>query len=173
MNTREAATQAHVTTDTIRAWVRYGAITAAKTNGRWDIDPDSLAHRINLNPKPATPKPLTAEQVIALGGNRWTKNGMDRVYLNDWAQYAGIETAHYNTGNISGAWIDGHGIANGRIGAIIGAVDKVYFDTADGKLHVKHYGADSISVRYLDGQRDTLDLVQRIFTGIKTAAAAL
>ncbi len=30
---------------------------------------------------PATPRPLTAEQLEAVGGNRWTKGDMDRVYF--------------------------------------------------------------------------------------------
>jgi hypothetical protein len=173
MNTREAANTAQVTTATIRTWARYGAITATKASGRWNIDETSLAQRIALTAKPTAPKPLTAEHIIALGGSRWTKNGMDRVYLNDWTQCAGIEVSHYNSGNVSGAWINGRGIANGRIGAILGAVDKVYFDTADNKLHVKHHGATSLSVRYLDGGRENLNLVQAICDGIKTAAATL
>jgi hypothetical protein len=30
---------------------------------------------------PAAPRPLTAEQLEAVGGNRWTKGTMDRVYF--------------------------------------------------------------------------------------------
>jgi hypothetical protein len=30
---------------------------------------------------PAAPRPLTAEQLEAVGGSRWTKNDMDRVYF--------------------------------------------------------------------------------------------
>ncbi|MFD3336129.1 hypothetical protein ACFWV1_26300 [Streptomyces sp. NPDC058700] len=174
MNTTAAATEARVTVATIRTWCRIGAVAATKTAGRWIIDTASLARRLAIGAmkRPARkPAPLTAEAVIALGGRRWQKNGMDRVYLNDWLQYTGIEVSHYNTGNISGASIDGRGVANGRIGRIIATVSKVYFDTADGQLHVQHYGADSIEVRYLDGERNYLNLVNRIFTGIKTAAA--
>jgi hypothetical protein len=173
MNTQDAATKANVTASTVRTWCRIGAVTAAKSNGRWNIDEASLAHRIALTAKRAAPTPLTAEQIIALGGSRWTRNGMDRIYINDWAQYAGIETAHYNTGNICGAWIGGRGIANGRIGRILGTVSKVYFDTADGRLYIQHNGARDIEVRYLDGQRETLDLFQMIIDGVKSAAAAL
>ena len=173
MNTSEAATQANVTTATIRTWARFGAITAVKTAGRWNIDEASLARRIALTAQPVAPKPLTAAAIIALGGNRWQRNGMDRVYLNNWTEFVGISVSHYNTGNISGASIDGEPIANGRMSRILGSVDKVYFDIADGKLHIKHFGADDLDVRYLDGTRGTLNLVQRVFTGIKTAAAAL
>ncbi len=173
MDTKTAAAKANVTTATIRTWCRLGAITAAKTSGRWDIDETSLTHRIALSAKPHTPHPLDAEAILALGGNRWQRNGMDRVYLNDWAKFAGIEIDRYGTGNISSAAIDGEPIANSRIGGILGSVSRVYFDAADGKLHIQHQGASAIDVRYLDGQRDTLNLVQRIFDGIKTAAATL
>ena len=97
MNTTEAAAKAGVTAATIRHWARYGAITATKNSGKWTINPDSLEHRIAMTAKPHTPKPLTAEDIIALGGSRWTKNGMDRVYLNSWAQYAGIASCTPST----------------------------------------------------------------------------
>lgn len=48
MNTTTAATQAGVTIPTIRRWCRYGAITATKQAGRWNIAPDSLNHRITI-----------------------------------------------------------------------------------------------------------------------------
>lgn len=173
MNAKTAAATASVHISTIYTWCRLGAVAAVKTGRRWDIDGTSLAARIALTAKPTAPKPLTAEAIIALGGSRWTKNGMDRVYLNDWAQYAGIEVTRYNTGNISGAWIGGRGIANDRIRAILGTVSKVYFDATDGRLYIQHHGAREISVRYLDGARETINLFQLIIDGIKTAAAAL
>lgn len=175
MNTTAAATEARVTVATIRTWCRIGAIAATKAAGRWIIDAASLARRIAIAAmkRPARKSaPLTAEAVIALGGRRWQRSGMDRVYLNDWLQYAGIEIDYYKSGNICGASIDGRGVANSRIGRIVSTVSKVYFDTADNRLHVQHYGADQVEVRYLDGDRDYLNLVARIFTGIKTAAAA-
>jgi hypothetical protein len=173
MNTSEAATTANVTRSTIRTWCRMGAVAAVKSSGRWNIDPESLAHRIALT-APTKPTPaLSADTMVAIGGNRWTRNGMDRVYLNDWHEFAGLAVSRYNTGNISGASLDGEPIANGRAGAILGAIDKVYYDAADGKLHARHYGADSVDIRLLDGRRYTLNLVQAAFDGIKTAIAAL
>jgi hypothetical protein len=65
MNTQTAATTAHVTTRTIQAWCRKGAVTATKTHGRWDIDPDSLSRRIDLG------RPRTAEAHAVL-----TRNGL-------------------------------------------------------------------------------------------------
>lgn len=47
-DTTTAARIARVTTATIRAWARIGAVAAVKTGGRWVIDTDSLTHRITL-----------------------------------------------------------------------------------------------------------------------------
>lgn len=47
--TAQAAQRAGVTVATIRTWARYGAITATKTSGRWNIDEASLTHRIALS----------------------------------------------------------------------------------------------------------------------------
>jgi hypothetical protein len=177
MDTKTAATEAHVTTATIRSWARNGVITATKKAGRWSIDAASLAHRIAIAALKAarrTPKQivLTVENLIAIGGRRWQKNGMDRVYINDWSDYAGIEFTRYNTGNISSASIGGRGIANGRVSGLLGAIDKVYFDAADGRLHAIHYGGREVAIRYLNGHRDYLDLVQMTFDGIRAAVAA-
>lgn len=48
-NTTQAAKRAGVTVATIRTWARYGAITATKASGRWNIDEASLTHRIALS----------------------------------------------------------------------------------------------------------------------------
>lgn len=47
--TTQAAKRAGVTVATIRTWARYGAITATKTGGRWNIDEASLTRRIALS----------------------------------------------------------------------------------------------------------------------------
>ncbi|WP_377273834.1 hypothetical protein [Peterkaempfera sp. SMS 1(5)a] len=49
--------------------------------------------------KPAAPKPIvyTVEAMTAIGGNRWTKAGKDRIYLG-WAEFAGLEVSRYNSG---------------------------------------------------------------------------
>lgn len=177
MNTTAAALQANVTTATIRTWCRVGAVSAVKQAGRWIIDTASLAARItigNMKTRKA-PKPVvySIETITAIGGRRWQKNGMDRVYINDWEQFAGLEVTRYGTGNISGASIGGRSIANGRANHVLNSVSKVYFDTADNQVHVQHYGADSFEIRYLDGQRETVNLVQNIFDGIRAAIATL
>lgn len=174
--TTEAARQAGVTTATIRKWARQGVVVAVKAGGRWIIDTASLAYRIGL---PALLKParkavtLTAELVIALGGRRWQKNGMDRVYINDWAPFAGIEIDRYRSGNIASASIGGRGVANSRIASIVGAIAKVWFDTTDNRLHITGWDHDAVEVRYLDGERTTINLAALIRTGITAAAAAL
>ncbi|WP_329472688.1 helix-turn-helix domain-containing protein [Streptomyces sp. NBC_01723] len=48
MNTTAAATEARVTTATIRTWCRRGVIAATKQAGRWIIDTTSLAARITI-----------------------------------------------------------------------------------------------------------------------------
>lgn len=172
MNTQTAATKAHVTIATIRTWCRRNVIAAVKTARGWDIDETSLNRRINLSRK--TPKPLTADDIIAIGGRRWTKNGYDRVYINDIADYLGLDVSYYNSGNICGATLDGAGIANGRAGGILGCISKVYFDAADGKLHAQYTtGADDYEIRWLDGSRTRIDFVSRVFSGIRAAVAAL
>jgi hypothetical protein len=174
--TAEAATKAGVTVATIRTWCRNGVITATKQAGRWIIDTASLAYRIAL---PALLRPvrkaftLTAETMIALGGRRWQKNGKDRIYLNDWAQFAGIDVDYYGTGNVAYAAVGGRAIANSRIGKLLGAICKVWFDAADSKLHITHWDADAIDVRYLDGERTTINLVAQLRAGVNAAAAAL
>lgn len=177
MNTTTAAQTANVTIATIRTWARNGVIAATKTAGRWVIDTTSLARRIEIGARRLARKAknivLTADNIKAIGGNEWIRGTYHRIYLNDWADYAGIEVTRYNTGNISSASLSGRGIANGRAYDLLGAVSKVYFDVTDGHLYVQHHGANAYDVRYLDGERDQVNLVARIFTGVRTAVAAL
>ncbi|MFJ4887832.1 helix-turn-helix domain-containing protein [Streptomyces sp. NPDC088731] len=177
MNTTAAAETAKVTVATIRDWARRGIIAATKVAGRWVIDTASLARRIEIGARRLARKVkkvvLTADSIKAIGGNEWIRGSYHRVYLNDWAEYAGIEVTRYNTGNISSASLGGRSIANGRAYDLLGAVSKVYFDVTDGRLYVQHHGADAYDVRYLDGERDQVNLVARIFAGVRTAVAAL
>ncbi|MGW2181281.1 hypothetical protein ACWCXX_24910 [Streptomyces sp. NPDC001732] len=177
MDTTAAAAAANVTVATVRGWCRAGVVAAAKTAGRWVVDAASLARCVEIGARRtgrrARTVVLTAELLVAIGGRRWQKNGMDRVYLNDWEQYTGIDVSRYGTGNICGATLDGRDIANGRATRALDAIEKVWFDTADGRLHARHYGADAHEIRFLDGTRTTVDLVARVFSGIKVAVAAL
>lgn len=171
MNTTTAAQTANVTVATIRTWCRTGAVAATKVSGRWVIDSDSLTWRINLakelTSKPE-PKPVvySIDTMTAIGGSRWTKAGKDRVYINDWAQYLPLETDTYKTGNISWAAWDGQEIANRQAGLLLGSIDKVWFDAADGKLHCR-YGMSESRVATRE------QVWGAVRSGIRAAIAAL
>lgn len=175
MNTLTAAAEAQVTVATVRTWCRIGAVAATKQAGRWVINAVSLNARIAIGAmkRPVRKVVYSIETMTAIGGRRWQKNGMDRVYINDWAELAGIEVDRYNTGNVSYAAVDGRQIANGRADALLGAIDKVYFDTTDGLLHFRHYGATAYEIRFKDGERNYLNLLDRITAGVRAAIAAL
>ena len=56
---------------------------------------------------------MTDEMIKSLeekGFKRWTKNGMDRLYINAYA--LGLELDYYKTGNISSAQFKGKHISN-------------------------------------------------------------
>lgn len=169
MNTTAAATEAHVTVATIRTWARRGIIAATKVAGRWIIDTASLARRIAIGAmlRPAKPARLfTTDNMVAIGGSRWQRNGMDRVYINDWAGFAGLEVQTYGTGNISWAAWDGDKIANRQAGLFLGTIDKVWFDAADGKLHCRYgYSTPRIATRE--------DIWEMTVDGIRAAITAL
>lgn len=170
MNTTLAATQAGVTVPTIRMWARNGIISAVKTAGRWIIDETSLRYRIALaalKTRTAAPKPIvySVETMTAIGGNRWTKAGKDRIYL-EWANFAELEISYYNTGNISGAAYQGEGISNSQAYKLLASIYKVYFDVADGKLYCQFGHGES---RVASPQQVWADIV----TGIRAAIAAL
>jgi hypothetical protein len=171
MNTTAAAIEANVTIATIRDWARRGVITATKTAGRWIIDTASLARRItigHLKARKTAPKPVTlsVETLTAIGGNEWIRGDKHRVYLNDWAAFAGIETTSYNTGNISSVTYQGESVSNSQGGKLLGSIDKVWFDAADGKLYCRFGWSESrVATR-----EQVWDVV---VSGIRAAIAAL
>lgn len=168
MNTTTAAAEARVTVATIRTWCRTGVVTAVKTAGRWVIDSASLAARIAIGAmkRAARKVAFTVATMTAIGGRRWQKNGMDRVYLNDFATVPGLELDHYKSGSISGASLDGDSVSNSEGGRLATAVDKVYFDATDGKVHIKWGWGNPRSL-------DRSDITDRILTAIRAAVAAL
>lgn len=168
MNSIAAATEASVSTATIRTWCRRGVVAATKQAGRWIIDQTSLAARIAIGQmkRPAKPVAFTVETMVAIGGRRWQKNGMDRVYINDWAELAGLEVTHYNTGNISSAAYQDEGISNSQAYKILDSIDKVWFDAADGKLHCRYGWSESrIATRE--------EVWEAVVAGIRAAIATL
>ena len=64
------------------------------------------------------------EELEALGFKRWTKNGMDRMYIN--ASALGLNYTKYKTGNVSSAWFKGDSISNCECRRMLGA--KTYID---------------------------------------------
>lgn len=169
MDTALAATQAGVTIDTIRTWCRIGAIAAVKQAGRWIIDAASLTRRIAIGKmKHPAPKPVvySIETMTAIGGRRWQKNGMDRVYLGDFATVPGLELDYYKSGNISGASLDGDLVSNAEGGRLATAVDKVYFDATDGKVYIKWGWGNPRSL-------DRDEIAARVFAAVRAAVAAL
>lgn len=134
MDTSTAAHQAKVTVATVQHWCRMGAVQATKVAGRWIIEATSLARRIALGAKKSKEIVYSVANMVAIGGNRWQRGDKDRVYFNNVHQLMGLELSHYGTGNISSATLDGEHISNSKAYKIADAIDKVWFDAADGKL---------------------------------------
>ena len=71
-------------------------------------------------------------KLLEAGGNRWSKYGKDRIYID--ATALGLEVEYYKTGNVRNATWQGEGISNADARRLLGS--KVYVDCADGSLHV-------------------------------------
>jgi hypothetical protein len=169
MNTTLAAAQAGVSIDTVRTWCRIGAVAAIKQAGRWIVDTVSLAARIAIGKmkRPARkPVVFTVETMTAIGGRRWQKAGLDRVYLNDFETVPGLELDHYKSGSISYATLDGDKVSNAEGSRLATAVEKVYFDAVDGKVHIKWGWGNPRSL-------DRDEIADRIFIAVRAAVAAL
>lgn len=87
-------------------------------------------------------------KLLALGGQRWQKAGMDRVYINELPRWYGLRCSYYNTGNVSSATLDGEPISNSIARRILGDLQfaKVWFDVSDGQFHGKGF-ADNADYR--------------------------
>lgn len=168
MNTTAAAIEARVTVATIRTWCRRGAVAAIKQAGRWIIDATSLARRITIGAtrrrKPMSKEiEYTVENLTRIGGSRWQKNGMDRIYFNNWATLAGLETTRYNSGNIASAAYQGEGISNSQAAKIVGCIAKAYWDATEKKWHVvwgfdnPKIGRDQVWNDFLAGARKAIE----------------
>lgn len=71
------------------------------------------------------------ERYEEAGFKRWTKNGMDRLYVD--AKVLGLECTYYKSGNVSTARFNGNSISNRDARRLMGA--KTYIDVKDGTLH--------------------------------------
>lgn len=166
MNTATAAQTAGVAAATIRIWCRRNVISAVKRVGQWVIDAASLAYRITLGARKERTMQITAETMVAIGGSHWQRGDKDRVYLNDWAQFIGLEVERYKSGNIWNATLNGETISNGEAGRLLGAVHKVFFDNTDDQLHIEWGHSNPRSM-------DRDEIAAKIFGGIREAIAAL
>lgn len=168
LTTREAATLARVTIDTIRHWARYGAIRATKKAGRWHIERTSLLRRIELNPRTRKERKveLTVENLVAVGGREWKRGDKHRVYFNNIADYLPIEIEHYKSGRISWAAWEGEEISNRQALLILDSVYGVYYDVNEEKF-VGRYGVRES--RIVSKQ----EIWKRLVSGIKQAVANL
>ena len=87
--------------------------------------------------RPGTMKPpLALARMKEIGGKRWQKNNMDRVYFNDLASKAGLDVDRYNSGSISSASLKGKSISNSKAKEIYANLEsgKVYFDRKTRKM---------------------------------------
>lgn len=143
LTTREAATLARVTIDTIRHWARYGAIRATKKAGRWHIERTSLLRRIELDTRPRKERKrtveLTVENLVAVGGREWKRGDKHRVYFNNLIDFLPLEVEHYKSGRISWAAWEGEEISNRQAYLILESVENVYYDVNEEKF-VGRYG---------------------------------
>lgn len=82
---------------------------------------------------------MDAERLVKVGGKRWQKGDMDRIYFDGLAGWYGLETSRYNSGNIGGATLDGSEISNTKARRIDNdlAQAKVWYDVAEGKFRGK------------------------------------
>ena len=105
---------------------------------------------------------MTKDQIIGLaakGFKRWTKEGMDRMYIG--AHALGLSCDYYNTGNIRDAELNGKSISNSRARRL--KEMKTYLDlttmtVVSGDEELAHLAADlvakTIGVTYEAGPWD-------------------
>lgn len=78
------------------------------------------------------------EKLIELGGNRWIKAGKDRIYFNRpvFEKLLNIQTSYYNSGNLSGFWMDGETKSNTQGNRILRELEtgKFYYDIEEDKF---------------------------------------
>lgn len=80
-----------------------------------------------------------AEYRLQQLGNRWQKNGMDRVYFNNLAEWYGLRLSYYNTGNICSAELNGERISNNSARHYLSKLNgKIWFDLTTGRFESKN-----------------------------------
>lgn len=81
------------------------------------------------------------KKLEAKGFKRWAKGEHDRLYAN--VEDFGLELHHYNSGNISGATLNGEKISN-SYGAEIKRNTSIYINVNDGELYLTDRANDEI-----------------------------
>lgn len=78
------------------------------------------------------------ERLIGIGGQRWTKGNMDRIYFNQLDQYIdGLDFSFYNSGNIQSCRFDGETVSNSKASGLLSSLanGKFWWDVHDQKFH--------------------------------------
>ena len=74
-------------------------------------------------------------KLIKAGANRCTKYGKDRIYLsNIGAALMGLETDHYKSGHLCGAWLNDEKISNGEASRVMSAYSDAYINLTTGEI---------------------------------------
>lgn len=93
------------------------------------------------------PAAITVEALVNVGGSEWKKNDMHRVYFNvkELLKFAGLETTHYKTGNVSSAKLHGEHISNGKATEMRAAfaASKFWFDVKSEKFITTGFISDT------------------------------
>jgi hypothetical protein len=92
---------------------------------------------------------VTIEELEAIGGRRWQKGEMDRVYINDLPRWLGLEVTFYKTGNVSAARLRGEQISNSKASRILQRLHdaKLWWDVQSGKWESR--GIDDADRKYI------------------------
>lgn len=156
LTTADAAELAHVTTATVRAWCRMGAVRATKKAGRWNIDRASLLRRLEyhvtdydtaytityaLAPYPGEQGDLHRFQAVTPTGEVISELYVDPV---TWV-IANVQTEpEYR----------GEGIATALYHAALAQLPQVLHDlpehrTEDGNGWAKHVGGETVEAEEL------------------------
>lgn len=77
------------------------------------------------------------EALVKVGGSRWQKNGMDRIYFNDVDELYGLDIEYYKTGNICSARLNGESISNAEAHRVRNRLGKVWYDVKEGCYYSK------------------------------------
>ena len=107
------------------------------------------------------------EAMVNVGGSRWQKNGLDRVYFNNLPAWYGLDSTTYNSGNIASATVDGELVSNSQGRKLYAGLDgKVWFDVVTGQYFYKaNYGPVAETEMFLR-------VINRIRAAVAKALAA-